>query len=308
MAANVWKGHLTFGLVSLPIKLFVAARQENLSFNQLHKKDHSRLKQVLYCATEDKPISRDEVVKGYEYAKDQYVLIDENDLERAKPATSSAMEILEFVKASDVDPVFLEGSYFAVPDTAGERAYALLFESMKRTGMVGIAKVAMHAREHIVVLRPGSKGILLHTMFYKHEVRELGEFRTDTSSVTDKELSLAKLLIKSLAAEFTPQKYQDDYRENVMAMIKAKVDGTESDPTKAATARPLAPVINILDALKKSLNNPSPGRQLPAAAAEQKQEERRPGRAQRHASKAGGKSAQKVASGLGEGVGAGASA
>ena len=251
MASTVWKGHLTFGLVSLPVKLFSAARSETVSFNQLHAADHSRIKQVLFCQAEDKPVPRNELVKGYEYEKDKYVVIQEDDIKKAAPPSSRTMEILEFVKSDQVDPVYLESSYYMAPDDAGEKPYALLFEALRRSGYVGIAKIAMHNREHIVILRPGRKGILLHTMYYEDEVRKVEEFRTDTALVKDKELELAMTLVSSLAAEFEPRKYKDSYRENLMAMIQAKVQGRQVVETPVT--QHLAPVVDIMEALKASL-------------------------------------------------------
>jgi DNA end-binding protein Ku len=250
MASTVWKGHLTFGLVSLPIKLFTAARAESISFNQLHKDDHSRVRQVLYCQSEDKPIARSEIVKGYEYEKDRYIVVDDEDIKNAAPKTARVMEILEFVKASEVDPVYFESSYYVSPDEAGEKPYALLFDALRRTGYVGVAKAAMHNREHIVILRPGPKGIVLHTMYYAHEVRGVEEFRTDLSLVRDKEVELATGLIEALAAGFEPDKYKDSYRENLLSMIEAKKAGREVVATPITQP---AKVVDILEALKASL-------------------------------------------------------
>ena len=251
MANTVWKGQLTFGLVSMPVKLFSAARSETINFNLLHATDHSRVKQVLFCQAEDKPVGRNELVKAYEYEKDKYVVVDEDDIKRVAPPSSKVMEILEFVKSGQVDPVHYESSYYMAPDQAGEKPYALLFEALKRSGYVGIAKIAMHTREHIVILRPGKSGILLHTMYYEDEVREMEEFRADTISVKEKELELAMTLITALATDFEPRKYKDLYRENLMALIQAKVQGRQVIETPAA--RQLAPVIDIMDALKASL-------------------------------------------------------
>jgi DNA end-binding protein Ku len=251
MTSTVWKGHLTFGLVSLPVKLFSAARSEMVSFKQLHAADHSRVKQVLFCQAEDKPVARNELVKGYEYEKDKYVVVDEDDIKKAAPPSSKAMEILEFVKSDQVDSVYYESSYYMAPDEAGEKPYALLFEALRRSGYVGIAKIAMHNREHIVIVRPGKRGILLHTMYYEDEVRKMEEFRTDSTLVKEKELELAMILITSLAAEFEPVKYKDSYRENLMAMIQAKVQGRQV--VEAPAAQRLAPVIDIMEALKASL-------------------------------------------------------
>lgn len=263
MASTVWKGHLTFGLLSLPVKLYSAARAESVGFNQLHKADNSRVKQVLYCQLEDKPITRSEIVKGYEYEKDKYVVIDDEDIKKVAPKTAKTMEVLEFVKAAEVDAIFFESSYYMAPDEAGEKPYALLFEALRQSGCVGVAKIAMHNREHIVILRPGPKGILLHTMYYPDEIRQVDEFRTDTSMVQDKELNLAKMLIESLMAPFEPQKYKDNYRENLMAMIKAKVDGKQIVETAAPVHK--APVIDILEALKMSI---AEGRKPPRSVRE----------------------------------------
>jgi DNA end-binding protein Ku len=155
MASTVWKGHLTFGLVSLPVRLFSAARSESVSFNQLHRTDHSRVRQVLYCQAEDRPIERSEIIKGYEYEKGRYVVIEDEDVRKMQPKTAKVMEILEFVKSDQVDPLYFESSYYMSPEEAGEKPYALLFDALKRTGYVGFAKVTMHNREHIVILRPG---------------------------------------------------------------------------------------------------------------------------------------------------------
>jgi DNA end-binding protein Ku len=250
MAASVWKGHLIFGMVSFPIRLFSAARSETVSFNMLHKDDHSRIKQVTYCQLEDKPIPRSETVKGYEYEKDHYVVIDDEDIKKVAPRTAKVMEILEFVKADQVDPIYLESSYYVAPDEGGEKAYALLFTALKDSGYYGVAKVAMHNREHIIVLRPGAKGILSHTMYFQDEIRQVEEFRTDTSLVKEKELAMAKMLISSLEENFEPQKYHDSYRDNLKKMIEDKIEGRNVVETPAEH---FAPVIDIMEALKKSL-------------------------------------------------------
>jgi len=250
MASTVWKGHLTFGLVSFPVKLYSAARSESISFNQLHKTDNSRVRQVLYCAAEDKPIPRTEIVKGYEYEKDRYVVIEDEEIKKVAPQTAKVMEIQEFVKADAVDPIYLETSYYMAPDEAGEKPYALLFDALKKSGYMGIAKVTMHNREHVVILRPGANGVLLHTMYYNHEIRKVDEFRTDLSLVKEKELALAQSLVEALAAEFEPDKYKDSYRENLLQMIESKKEGREV----VATPEPRQEkVVDILEALKASL-------------------------------------------------------
>jgi DNA end-binding protein Ku len=250
MASTVWKGHLTFGLVSFPVRLYSAARGDSISFNQLHKADGSRIKQVIYCQAEDKPISRSEIVKGYEYEKDRYVVIEDEEVKKVAPQTAKVMEIVEFVKAEQVDPIYLETSYYMAPDEAGERPYALLFEALRETGYYGVAKIAMHNREHIVILRPGQNGVLMHTMYFAYEIRKVDEFRTDLSLVKEKELALAKSLIDAMVTDFQPEKFKDNYRENLLHLIEAKKEGHKV----VATPEPKeAKVIDIMDALKASL-------------------------------------------------------
>lgn len=270
MAASVWKGHLTFGLVSFPIRLFSAARSETISFNLLHKEDHSRIKQITFCQAEDKPVPRTDLVKGYEYEKDHYVVIDEEDIKKVAPKTARVMEILEFVKADQVDPIYLESSYYIAPDEGGEKPYALLFQALKESGYYGVAKVAMHNREHIIILRPGSKGILSHTMYFQDEIRQVEEFRTDTNLVKEKELAMAKMLISSLESDFEPQKYHDEYRLNLQRMIEAKIEGKK---VVAAPAEHVAPVIDIMEALKRSLAEKRKPAQAATAAAQALDEE-----------------------------------
>jgi DNA end-binding protein Ku len=255
MASTVWKGQLAFGLVSFPVKLFTAARSDGISFNQLHKADGSRVKQVLYCAAEDKPIPRSEIVKGYEYEKDRYVVIEDEDIKKMAPSTAKVMEILEFVKGTEVDPVYYESSYYIAPDDAGEKPYALLFNTLKQTGYVGVAKIAMHNREHIVIFRPGPQGLMMHTMYYANEVRKVDEFRTDTTLVKDKEVELARMLVESLAATFEPEKYHDTYRDNLQSMIDAKIKGKE---VVTPPSREPAKIIDIMEALKQSLASRKP--------------------------------------------------
>jgi DNA end-binding protein Ku len=270
MASTVWRGHLTFGLVSLPVRLYSAARGETVSFNLLHGKDNSRIKQITYCQAEDKPVPRSELVKGYEYEKDRYVVIEEEDIKKVAPKTAKVMEILEFVKGESVDPIYLESSYYMAPDEGGEKPYALLFAALHQVKYYALAKIAMHNREHIVILRPGKKGILLHTMYYQDEIRQVDEFRTDTELVKPKELEMAKMLIDTLAADFEPEKYHDTYRDNLLQMIEAKKEGQ----VVVETPEPhVAPVIDIMEALKRSLaEKKKPVRAATAAAGEDQEE------------------------------------
>ena len=273
MATTVWKGHLTFGLISIPVRLYAAARGERISFNQLHNVCHSRLKQPLFCPVCNRQVERSEIVKGYEYEKDQYVLFNEDDLDKIAPPSAKVAEILEFVKLSEIDPIYLDASYYLSPEEAGLKAYQLLMKAMQETGYGAIAKLYMHQREHIVIIRPGAQGMTLHTMFYSSEVRAAEALPTNRVEIKDQEKALAEQLITSLAGPFEPQKYRDTYQDNVRGLIDAKLKGKQV--TEVAQPR-LAPVVDLMEALKKSLTAGQPGQaQKPAAAvaAEPKQAE-----------------------------------
>jgi len=260
MATSVWKGHLTFGLISIPVRLFTAARGERVSFNQLHKVCNSRLKMPLSCPTCNRVVERSEIVKGYEHEKDQYVLFTEEELDKIEPPSAKVMEILEFVKMKEVDPLYFDASYYVGPEEGGTKAYKLLMLAMEESGHAAIAKVTMHQREHIVVVRPRAKGLTLHTMFYNSEIRAAETLSTDDVQLKDQEKKLAHQLIESLAAPFEAQKYRDEYQENVKAMIAAKLKGQQVTEVRQPQ---LAPVIDLMEALKKSIAE----KQAPAAAA-----------------------------------------
>ncbi len=255
MPATVWKGYLSFGLVSFPIRLYAAARPQPLRFHMLHKKDLSRIHEVLYCAAEDKPVDREEIVKGYEYEKNRYIVIEPDELKKIAPPTASAMEILQFVRMTEIDPIFLETSYYVAPEESVSRPYALLFEAMKTTQYDGIAKVAMHGREHIVILRPAESGIVLHTMYFADEIQKANRVApAGTKKFDKKEMDLARKLIETLAGPFDPEKFHDEYKENVEKLIESKRAGTKIQPIKQPRK---APVIDLMQALQKSLSGVS---------------------------------------------------
>lgn len=253
MANSLWTGHITFGLVTIPIRLFTAARGERVSFNQLHKVCNSRVKQPLFCPTCQRQVERAEIIKGYEYEDDQYVIVDPKELEKVEPASAHTMEIQEFVKSAEVDPIYLETSYYMVPEDAGKKAYNLLMKTMKESGLYAIAKLTMHQREHVVVIRPHGKGLTLHTMYYPDEIRQVAEYGQDDSAATkprEQEVKLAQQLVLSLQADFEPQKYHDEYRDRVKQMIEDKLQGREV--TSAPEPR-REKVIDLMEALKRSL-------------------------------------------------------
>jgi DNA end-binding protein Ku len=268
MAATVWKGYLSFGLVSFPIRLFAAARPETVHFHLLHKKDLSRVKEVMYCAVEDQPLDRSEIVKGYEYDKNRYVVVEPEDLEKIAPKTATVMEILRFVRMEEVDPLFLEKSYYVTPEEAVSKPYSLLLAAMRETKYDALAKVAMHGREHIVILRPATHGIVLHTMYFVDELHKANEGGTvKTVKFEKKEIELAKRLIETLAGPFQPEQYHDQYRENVEEFIEKKRKGQKVTPIKQPKK---APVIDLMEALQRSLSKTGKGRGARSKAAGKK--------------------------------------
>jgi DNA end-binding protein Ku len=302
MATSVWKGHLSFGLVSIPVKLYRAARAEKVGFRQVHEETGTRVRQALFrelgeplsgpvpvapgqrheppqarsnlnlrvgssvvgfaAQPPEVEVCREELAKGYEYEPGRYLVLNRAEIESITPRTAQEMQILEFVKLAEVDPIYFETSYYVAPDRAGERAYCLLFEALRASGFVGIAQVAMHRREHVVVIRPGRTGIVLHTMFYETEIRREDEYRV-SSQVAEKELEMALLLVNNLVVAFDASKYRDGYRDKLDELIQAKL---QARTMSAAEQRRPAPVVNILDALRRSLESDrgTPASQTPA--------------------------------------------
>jgi DNA end-binding protein Ku len=251
MASTVWKGYITFGLITIPVRLFAAARGERVSFHQIHGVCGTRIKQQTFCPHCERVIERSELVKGYEVEKDQYVIVPDEEIKSVAPPSSDNMEILEFVKAEGIDPIYFDASYFMVAEEAGKKAYHLLLETMRKSGYSAVAKVTMHQREYTVVVRPNPHGLMLHTMFYPEEVREVPEFgRNDNVTVKPQEVALAEKLVEGLAADFDPSKYHDEYQERLKQLIEAKREG---QTVEAAAPKQRAPVIDLMQALQKSL-------------------------------------------------------
>ena len=251
MAASVWTGYLTFGLISMPVRLFSGARGTKVSFHLLHREDNTRVKQQLYCPNDGRVVERDELVKGYEFRKGEYVVVEPGELKKIEPKTAKTMEILEFVKQEEIDPVYFDASYYLAPEEAARKPYALLIRAMQETDYVGIAKLAMHNREYTAFLRPYEKGLMLHTMYYQDEVREAPDFGTEHAKLKEGEVKVAHQLIEALAAKWDPSKYHDTFAENVKKLIKAHMEGkkivaVEKSKSAAAPA-------DLMAALKRSL-------------------------------------------------------
>ena len=248
--AATWKGSLSFGLVSIPIQMSPAARTERISFNQIHKICHSRLKQPLFCPTCNRNVERNEIEKGYEYEKDQYLLFNEDELDKIEPESARVMEILEFVKVDEIDPLYFDASYYATPEPAGAKGYRLLLDAMNKSGYAGIAKVTMHNREYIVIIRPRKSGLTVHTMFYANEIRQPADAGADKFEIKEQERSLASQLIETLAGTFQPEKYHDTYQEGLRTLIEAKAK--DQDVIATVPVVQAAPV-DLMAALKQSL-------------------------------------------------------
>jgi DNA end-binding protein Ku len=254
MAASVWKGSISFGLVSVPIKLFAAARYSHISFHEVHRACGHRVHQQLYCPFDKRVVSRDEIVMGYEVDEDKMVVVDREELKKLQPASSSAMEILQFVKLSDVDPIYFETSYFSVPEEAGRRGYALLMETMEELKVAAIAQVTMHQRERTVIVRPYRGGLTLHTLYYPSEIRDVAAYgKNNPTNLKQPEISLAEQFAKGLVAPFRPEQFHDQYQQRVKKLIESKEKGTAAPKTEK-TPR-LAPVVDLMTALKQSIAN-----------------------------------------------------
>jgi DNA end-binding protein Ku len=261
MATSVWKGFLTFGLISIPIRLSTAARSERISFNQLHSVCPTRIKMPTFCPTCDRMIDRSEIEKGYEYEKGQYLLFTPQELEEIEPDSARSMEILEFVKLAEIDPLYFDSSYYVAPDEGGAKPYNLLLDAMNTSGYAGIAKLTMHGRENIVIIRPRKNGLTLHTMFYSNEIRSADEFSGgDKSDVKEAERKLATQLIQTLAAKFEPEKYHDVYQQEIEKLIEAKAHGQK---LAVVPHKVLVPAVDLMAALKKSIEQkPATGKTL----------------------------------------------
>src|SRR5438094_671261 len=264
MAASVWSGYLTFGLISMPVRLFSGARSSGISFHMLHRDDLTRIKQQLYCPSDNRVVERSEIVKGYEFRKGEYVVIEPEEIKKIEPQTAKTMEILEFVKSSEVDPVFFESSYYMLPEEAGRRPYALLTKALEESEYVAIAKLTMHNREYTVFLRPHQGGLMLHTMYYADEVRSVEDFGAPDVELKEAEVKVAHQLIEALAAEWDPEKYHDSFQDNLKKLIETKLEGGEITPVEKP--KKLAPVVDLMAALKQSLAQ-TEGKKKPAASA-----------------------------------------
>ena len=249
----VWTGAISFGLVTIPVRLFTAVREKDLHFRSLHDQDHMPLKQKMVCSADGKEVHREHIVKGYEIQKDQFVVVRQSELEAVAPKATKAIEIQDFVDLDAIDPRFFDKSYYVAPQPQGAKPYRLLLEAMANTKKVGIAKVVMHNKEYLTALRPIDDVLCLETMHFADEVVDAGSVPAGPESgtkVDDRELKVAKQLIESLSTEFEPQRYHDEYRLRVLELIEQKAKGQKVShkPLKLAKTTKGGDLIAALEA------------------------------------------------------------
>jgi DNA end-binding protein Ku len=250
---SLGSGTISFGLVSIPVRLYTAAGSANVAFNQLHGVCGSRIRQQTFCPKCNRTVERAELVRGYEFAKDQYVQVKDEELKALEGEASKIIDIAEFVPLADVDPIYFEKTYYLGPDKGGEKPYRLLADAMEKAGQVALAKYVMRGKESLVLIRPAQGGLMLHTMYFADEVRNFDEIdKGQSAKIREGELDLALQLIDGLASEtFSPDRYADEYRHRVLGMINQKVEGQEITISEAPAPR--AQVIDLMEALKESL-------------------------------------------------------
>jgi DNA end-binding protein Ku len=260
-------GAISFGLVSIPVKLYVAASSEAPSFNLLHAKCGTRIRQQRVCPACNAVIEREDLVRGYEFAKDQYVRITDEELKALEGEASEAIEISEFVPLAKVDPVYFERSYYLGPDKGGEKAYRLLADTMTQAGKVALAKFVMRGKENLVIVRSAGKGLMMHTMYFANEVRNFDEIpKGESAKITGAETGLAIRLIDELSNdEFEPEKYEDEYSQRVLNLVNQKAEGQEI--TLAQPVERRGQVIDLMAALKESLGKATTKQKKPAVGA-----------------------------------------
>jgi DNA end-binding protein Ku len=255
MPRAMWSGSISFSLISVPIKMYTAARSLDVRFNQLHEPDRSRIRMKRFCAEEDIEIPGDEIIRGYDVGGDQYVIVTDEELDALTPHVTSGIEITEFVDLADIDPVFFEQSYYLVPDKGGAKAYALLMAAMRDAKKVALARVVLRQKQYLVALRPAGRALSMSTLYYPDEVvsqDDLDGLPSEDVQATEQELKVAQQLIEMLSNDFDPDKYHDEYREQLLALIDEKASGADviAMPERPA---PAAKVTDLMAALEASI-------------------------------------------------------
>ena len=252
---TVWKGSVSFGLINVPVKMSTATKRENIAFKTLHRECNTPLKQKRYCPKCDREVPYEEVAKGYEYEPGKFVLISEEDLEAIQVKSSRYIDIVDFIKIDEVDPIFYDKTYYLAPEKGGEKPYLILRDAMRQTGRVAVAKVAIRQKEYLCLVRLVGEALALETMFFPEEVRAaegLGiQSVQESIQIRPEEMQMAVQLVENLTAPFTPDKYKDTYREELLKVIRAKVEGREFVETEPVPER--ENVIDLMEKLRKSV-------------------------------------------------------
>jgi DNA end-binding protein Ku len=250
----IWKGNISFALVSIPISLFTATRRSELSFHYLHKKDMSPVSYKRFCDAENTEVPWEEITRGYEYEKDQYVEITDEDLDKADVELTKTIQIQEFVQEEEIDPVYFDKPYYLEPQKGGERAYALMRDALAQSKKVGIAKVVLKSREHLAAVKSVGNMLTLQTMRFSHEIVDAGSLNLPAKAeITKKEMDLANTLIDSMSDKFDPNRYKDDYYDKVLEIIQMKVAGVAPQAPAPKGPAPTK-VVDLMEILKQSLS------------------------------------------------------
>lgn len=249
-ARAIWRGAISFGMVSIPVKLFTATESKDIAFRQLAAEDLGRVKMLRWSPTLDREVAYDELVKGYEYAKDQYVIVDQEDFDTLPVPSKHTIQITAFVKADEIDPVYYERTYGLEPEEAGLKPFKLLLQAMEEKGLIAIGKLAIRQKEHLCALRPHEDGIVIETLYYPDEIRDLDTVDLSEVEVSEEEMKMAYALIDMLEKPFDPSEYHDEYRDALMELIQAKLEGGEIVREESA---PAPQTVDLMAALKASI-------------------------------------------------------
>lgn len=250
---TMWKGSISFGLVNIPVKMYTATEDKDIRFRQLHKEDHSPVRYIKSCQSCEKELSTDDIIKGYEYQPGEFVIIEEEDLKELEPEASKTIEILDFVDLKEIDPIFFDKTYFLAPGETGSKAYALLRNAMAEMDKIAIAKIIIRAKESLAAVRIYNRCIVLETIFYPDEIRDynlIPGVLDQENVVNEKELMMAKQIIQNLSTQFEPEKYSNEYREKLLQLIEAKIDGKEISKAPNVAKNN---VVDLMSALQASL-------------------------------------------------------
>jgi DNA end-binding protein Ku len=264
----MWRGAISFGMVAIPVRMYLATESKSVSFRLLCPNDHTPIKNKRWCEVEQKEIGWNEVVRGYEVAKDEYVVIDDKDLDNLPLPTAHTIDILEFVPDEEIDAgLYVKGAYYLEPESVGVKPYYLLKQALDEAGKVAIGKIALRDREHLCRIALHDRGIVLNTLHWPDEIRDIGELSLPEESVEirKQELAMARMLIENLSADFDPTRYHDEYREAVMTVVQAKVEHREVE--RPAEVEP-PKVMDLMAALKASVEASKAGRAATEAAGE----------------------------------------